>query len=439
MLGVGQQDGAALEHVDQPAGRGDQHVDAAHQHVLLVGHALAADDQRVGQLQVLAVLHEILGDLQREFAGRLQDQAARHAGAGARAGQDVQHRQGEAGGLAGAGLRHAHHVAAHQHERDRLLLDRRRMAIAHVGDGAQHGLGQAEIGEGRARWLRDDGSGRCVDGRVVGRVRRGGRGFCQTGSSRLAGCGRCRNDRTYGDERLSERDWGDIKSARAKVKADNSRAARGITSPAGAGEVETRSVEGEGDRVAPLYLLRADPITLTLGASHHRPLPRSGRGLSFSDSPRHAPRATPARSARYPPARRTAAASLPGSRAPTPRPAPPDRPAAALPAGAAPPAQHPFDRTDHLQHRVTLAVAEIPRHAGLLQPVQRQQMRRRQVGHVHVVADTGAVAASRSRCRTPPPPAAGPARRRSPAGSGGSRDRGPRPSRPAGSAPAALK
>ncbi len=51
---------------------------------------------------------EVLGDLQRQFARRLQDQAARHAGAGARAGQDVEHRQGEAGGLAGAGLRRAH-------------------------------------------------------------------------------------------------------------------------------------------------------------------------------------------------------------------------------------------------------------------------------------------------------------------------------------------
>jgi hypothetical protein len=41
--------------------------------------------------------------------------------------------------------------------------------------------------------------------------------------------------------------------------------------------VETRSVEGEGDRVASLYLHRADPITLTLTltltAARHRPLP----------------------------------------------------------------------------------------------------------------------------------------------------------------------
>jgi hypothetical protein len=33
------------------------------------------------------------------------------------------------------------------------------------------------------------------------------------------------------------------------------------------GEVETQSVEGEGDRVASLSLLRADPITLTLDAA----------------------------------------------------------------------------------------------------------------------------------------------------------------------------
>ena len=45
------------------------------------------------------------------------------------------------------------------------------------------------------------------------------------------------------------------------------------TSPAGAGEVETRSGEGEGDRVGTVYLLRCGPITLTLGAAHHRPLP----------------------------------------------------------------------------------------------------------------------------------------------------------------------
>ena len=49
-LDAGQQQLAALEMVEQPAGRGDQHVDAARQlHVLVVeGHA--ADQQRHGEL-----------------------------------------------------------------------------------------------------------------------------------------------------------------------------------------------------------------------------------------------------------------------------------------------------------------------------------------------------------------------------------------------------
>ncbi len=115
--------------------------------VLLVGHAFAADEQGVVQLQVLAVLDEVLGDLEGEFARRLQDQAARHAGAGAGTGEDVEHRQGEAGGLAGAGLRHAQHVAAHQHDRDRLFLDRRGRQIAFLGDRSQDRLGQTKISE----------------------------------------------------------------------------------------------------------------------------------------------------------------------------------------------------------------------------------------------------------------------------------------------------
>ena len=50
--------------------------------------------------------------------------------------EDVDHRQHEAGGLAGAGLGDADEVAAHQHRRDRLRLDRRRLVVAAVGDRA---------------------------------------------------------------------------------------------------------------------------------------------------------------------------------------------------------------------------------------------------------------------------------------------------------------
>ena len=67
---------------------------------------------------IFAVFLEIIGDLGGEFAGRLEDQAARHAGAAAALAEDVDHRQDEAGGLAGAGLGDADDVLAHQDRRD---------------------------------------------------------------------------------------------------------------------------------------------------------------------------------------------------------------------------------------------------------------------------------------------------------------------------------
>ena len=136
-LDVGQQDLAALEQIEQAARRGDQHVDAAVELALLVGEAFAADQQRHGQLVVLAVELEALGDLGRQLARRLEDQRARHARPGAAGGQDVDHRQGEARRLAGAGLGAAEHVAPGEDDRDGLLLDRCRCCITRVDNGAQ--------------------------------------------------------------------------------------------------------------------------------------------------------------------------------------------------------------------------------------------------------------------------------------------------------------
>jgi hypothetical protein len=75
----GQQDLAALEQVHQPARGGDQHVDAFVERLDLVAHLHAADQQRHLEVVVLAVLLEVLGDLLRQLAGRLEDQRARHA------------------------------------------------------------------------------------------------------------------------------------------------------------------------------------------------------------------------------------------------------------------------------------------------------------------------------------------------------------------------
>ena len=60
----------------------------------------------------LAYVSKDGGDLVGQFAGRRDDQGARHARLGAAGLQPVDHRQGEGGGLAGAGLGDAQHVPA---------------------------------------------------------------------------------------------------------------------------------------------------------------------------------------------------------------------------------------------------------------------------------------------------------------------------------------
>ena len=122
-LDVREQDLAALEQIDEAPGRGDHHVDAAVELALLIGEALAADEQRLVELVVLAIDLEGVGDLGGELARRLEDERARHARPRPAGGEDVDHGKGEGGGLAGAGLGAAENVAPRQHVGDGLGLD----------------------------------------------------------------------------------------------------------------------------------------------------------------------------------------------------------------------------------------------------------------------------------------------------------------------------
>ena len=137
---------AAVEVVDQAARAGHQHVHAAAQLVDLRLHADAAEQRGDVELEVATVGLEAVGDLHRQLAGGHQHQRARLARAGRRGflAQAVEHRQRERGGLAGAGLGAAQHVAAGQHQRDRLLLDRGGGGVAIVGERAQQGRREAE-------------------------------------------------------------------------------------------------------------------------------------------------------------------------------------------------------------------------------------------------------------------------------------------------------
>ena len=137
-LDAGEQDLAAAEVIEEAAGRGNQHVDAAVElSQLLVGRD-AADQQRHAQLVVDPVLLEALLHLGGKLSRRRQDQRARHARPGSAGFQARQQRQHVAGGLAGAGLGDAEHVAPAHGNRDGLDLDRGRLGIAGGLNGGLH-------------------------------------------------------------------------------------------------------------------------------------------------------------------------------------------------------------------------------------------------------------------------------------------------------------
>ena len=155
-LHAGQHQLAALEVVEQAAGRGDQHVDAAVDELVLVLEADAADQQRHRELHVGGVFLELLGHLGGELARRREHQAPRHAGPGAALGEVGDHRQHEGAGLAGAGLGDAEHVAAFERVRDGLDLDRGGGDVAGFGYGLQDPRVQREFGKGchvALRWF----------------------------------------------------------------------------------------------------------------------------------------------------------------------------------------------------------------------------------------------------------------------------------------------
>ena len=113
----------------------------AHDRQLLLDVDAAVDDGRA-QVGVLAVGPERFLDLDRELAGRREDQRAhrmpRRRGARVRHRQEpLQDRQREAGGLAGAGLGAAHDVLAGEDDGDRLRLDRRGRGVAGLVHGPQ--------------------------------------------------------------------------------------------------------------------------------------------------------------------------------------------------------------------------------------------------------------------------------------------------------------
>jgi hypothetical protein len=99
----------------------------------------------------MAVDSDALLDLEGELAGRGEHEGADRPPTAPRVrvrrAEALEHGQHEGRRLAGAGLGSGHEVAAGEHERDGLGLDRRGHGVALVGDRAQELGRQPEIVE----------------------------------------------------------------------------------------------------------------------------------------------------------------------------------------------------------------------------------------------------------------------------------------------------
>ncbi len=138
---------AALGMVEQPARGCDQHVDAARQFGVLVAERDAADQKRDVEFLADPVFVEILFDLRGKFAGRFEDQGARHACPGAALFQHGEHGQDEGGRLAGPSLGDAENVAAGQNVGDRLFLNRGRGGVTGGRNCGEDLIGKSEMGK----------------------------------------------------------------------------------------------------------------------------------------------------------------------------------------------------------------------------------------------------------------------------------------------------
>ena len=137
--------------VEKTAGRGDEHVDAAHQLGVLVAEGHAADQQRDRQFLVYAIFREAFLDLRGEFARRLEDEGTRQAGAGAAVRKQRERGQREGRRLARTGLGDAENVPPLQDMGYGLFLNGGRLRIAGSSDGSEDFLTQAKIFE-RHSW-----------------------------------------------------------------------------------------------------------------------------------------------------------------------------------------------------------------------------------------------------------------------------------------------
>ncbi len=146
-LDAGQVGAALLDEVLEPAGAGDEDVDAGTERVDLRVLTDSAEDDGGREVGGLGQRLDDGQHLVGELAGRDQDEGAGLLGAAGAASEPGDEREGEGEGLAGAGAAAAEDVLAGERVGQRGRLDRERRGEALAGElGAQRG-GHTEIGE----------------------------------------------------------------------------------------------------------------------------------------------------------------------------------------------------------------------------------------------------------------------------------------------------
>jgi hypothetical protein len=131
---------AAFRVVEQAAGRGDQHIGAALKLAVCSSKETPPISRTMLRRWFLPYFSKFFVHLGGQFAGRLEDQRARHARPGAASFQHCQHRQDEGCGLAGSGLGDAENIAPFKGWRDCACLNRCWRRVAGVSYGGQYFL-----------------------------------------------------------------------------------------------------------------------------------------------------------------------------------------------------------------------------------------------------------------------------------------------------------
>ena len=144
-------DKALVVEVHQPAGGGDQDVDAPFQGLHLGILAHSAEDDGGAEREVFPVGHEALLDLEGQLPGGGEDQGPdgtdTEVGLRLPAVELLEDGGGEGTGLAGACLGTAQHVPPGQGGGDGFFLNGGRLVIALLLQGAQNGGVQPQVFE----------------------------------------------------------------------------------------------------------------------------------------------------------------------------------------------------------------------------------------------------------------------------------------------------